>query len=107
MQDLVVFGHGDTEDDGGHIFKTVNPLFPLGTLSADIEQLEVEILERKVNLNDASGFDASAQNVLFGWHVVFLSQTIQIVEETAQGKEIELDRNRGSEMTYYLAESLS
>lgn len=73
VQHLIVLRHGYAEDDGGHILKAVNPLFSLRPLSADVKQFEIEVLERKVHLYYASGFDASSQNILFGWHVVFLS----------------------------------
>ena len=35
-EDLVVLGQGDQEDDGGHILKAVDPLPPLGPLTAHV-----------------------------------------------------------------------
>lgn len=73
MQHLIVLRHGYAKDDGGHILEAVDPLLSLRPLSTDVEQFEVQVLEGEVHLDNASGFDASSQNILFGWHVVFLS----------------------------------
>lgn len=73
MEHLVVFAHGDTEDDCGDVLETVDPLLPFGSLAADVEQFEVEILEREVHLDDASGLHSGPEDILFRWHVVLLS----------------------------------
>ena len=38
VQHLIVLGHGDAEDDGGHVLEAVDPLLTLAPLPADIEQ---------------------------------------------------------------------
>ena len=38
VKNLIVFGHGDAEDDGRYILEAVDPFLPLGTLSTDVEQ---------------------------------------------------------------------
>ena len=38
MKHLIVFGHGDAEDDGRDVLKAMDPLLPLGTLTSDVEQ---------------------------------------------------------------------
>ena len=47
---------------------------------------EVEVLEGEVDLDDAGGLDARAQNVLLGGHVVSCAQPIQAVQEAARNK---------------------
>jgi hypothetical protein len=81
VQHLIVLGHGDTEDDGGDVFEAVDPLLSFGSLTAHVEQLEVEVLERKVHLDNAGGLHSGPQNVLFGRHVLLSSKSIQIVQE--------------------------
>ena len=38
MQDLVVLGHGDAEDDRRDVLEAVDPLLPLRSLSPDVKQ---------------------------------------------------------------------
>ncbi len=38
VQDLVVLGHGDAEDDGGYVLEAVNPLLPLRPLASHVKQ---------------------------------------------------------------------
>ena len=40
VEHLVVLGHGHAEDDGGNVLEAVDPLLPLGTLPAHVEQPE-------------------------------------------------------------------
>lgn len=40
MQNLVVFRHGHTENDSRDILETMDPLFSLGTLAANVKQSE-------------------------------------------------------------------
>lgn len=97
MQHLIVLGHCHTENDSRHIFEAMYPLFPLRSLAANVEQsaqityntiqtisykicctrilevgnsLEVQIFEGEMHFNDASGFHASPQDVLFGGLVI-------------------------------------
>ena len=44
MQNLVVLGHGDAEDDRGDVFEAVDPLLPLRSLSPDVKQPEAEMV---------------------------------------------------------------
>ena len=76
MQHLVVLRHGDAEDDGGDIFETMDPLFPLRSLASNVEQLEVEVLEGEVDLDDAGRLDSRPQDVLLCWLVVLGSESV-------------------------------
>ena len=42
MQDLVVLGHGDAEDDGRHVLEAVDPLLALRSLASDVEKPETK-----------------------------------------------------------------
>ena len=42
VQHLVVLGHGDAEDDRGHILEAVDPLLPLGSLTAHVKQPAID-----------------------------------------------------------------
>ena len=64
MQHLIVLGHGNTEDDGGDVLETVDPLFPLRPLPTHVEELEVEVLEGEVHLHDARCLHSRPQDVL-------------------------------------------
>ena len=47
---------------------------------------EVEVLEGEVDLDDAGGLDARAQDVLLGGHVVRRAQSVQAVQKAARKK---------------------
>ena len=64
MQHLVILGHGNAEDDGGDVLKTMDPLFPLRPLTTHVEELEVEVLEREVDFHDAGCLHPRPQDVL-------------------------------------------
>lgn len=53
--------------------------------------LEVEVLEGKVHLDDAGGFDSGAQDILLGWLVVFGAQSLQVVQEAVQKQRTMLE----------------
>ena len=38
VEDLVVLGHGDAEDDGRHVLEAVDPLLPLRPLPSHVKQ---------------------------------------------------------------------
>ena len=38
VEDLVVLGHGDAEDDGRHVLEAVDPLLPLRPLTPHVKQ---------------------------------------------------------------------
>lgn len=40
VKDLIVFRHGDTENDCRYVFETMDPFLPLGPLTTDVEQSE-------------------------------------------------------------------
>ena len=40
VQDLIVLGHGDAEDDGSDVLEAVDPLLTLTSLPANIKQSE-------------------------------------------------------------------
>jgi len=58
VQDLVVLAHRHAENDGRHVLETMDPFLTLGSLTAHIKQLEIEVFERKVDFDDAGGFDS-------------------------------------------------
>ena len=64
MKHLVVLRHGNTEDDGGHVLETMDPLFPFRPLTTHVEELEVEVLEGEVDLHDARRLHPRPQDVL-------------------------------------------
>ena len=49
---------------------------------------EVEVLEGEADLDNASGLDARAQDVLLGGHVVLLADALQRVQEAARMRRI-------------------
>ena len=86
MENLVILWHGHTEDDGRNVLKTMNPFLSLGSLPAHIEQLEVEVLEWKVNLYYAGGLDPGPEDILFSRLVVLCSKSVKIIKETVKGR---------------------
>ena len=82
MQHLIVLRHGNAEDDGGDVLKTMNPLFPLRPLTANVEQLEVEVLEGEVDFHDARRLHSRPQDVLLCRLVVLCSESVQVIKET-------------------------
>ena len=76
VQHLVVLGHGNAEDDGGDVLKTMDPLFPLRPLTTHVEQLEVEVLEGEVDFDDARCLHPRPQDVLLCRLVVLRSQSV-------------------------------
>ena len=85
VENLVILWHGHTEDDGRNVLKTMDPFLSLGSLSAHIEELEVEVLEWKVNLYYARGLDPGPEDILFSRLVVFGSKSVKIIKETVKG----------------------
>ena len=82
MQHLVVLRHGNAEDDGGDVLKTMDPFLPFWSLSSDVEQLEVEVLEGEVDFHDARRLHSRPQDVLLCRLVVLCSKSVQIIKET-------------------------
>lgn len=79
-EQLVVFRYGDEEEDRRDIFEAVDPLFPLGTLTADIKHAIGQVTDNERRLSDARGLDAGAEDVLVVGHVVGLCDTVYRVE---------------------------
>ena len=52
VQHLVVLGQSHAEYDRCHVLETMNPLFALGPLAADVKQTEVEIFKREIYFDD-------------------------------------------------------
>jgi hypothetical protein len=61
----------------------VNPLFPLRSLATNVEQFEVEVFECEVDLDNARGLHPGPEDVLLRGLIIWLAQTVQIIEETA------------------------
>ncbi|KAI3476293.1 hypothetical protein L1887_62130 [Cichorium endivia] len=80
VEQLIVLGDGHEEDDGGDVFKAVDPLFALGALASDVEELVVELANLEVGLGDAGGLDARAQHVLVGGEVLGLGHAVDRVK---------------------------
>jgi hypothetical protein len=72
-QQLVVFGDGDEEKDGGNILKAVNPLLSFGPLATDVEHTVSEVSNDEGCLSDAGSLDTRSEDVLVAWEVVGLS----------------------------------
>lgn len=53
-----------------------------------VKEFEIEASECEVDFDNASGFDTSAQNVLFCGLVVGLGQAVEIIKETVSEIEI-------------------
>lgn len=81
MEHLVVLAHRYAEYDRSDVLEAVYPLLPFRALPAHIEQLEVEVFEREVDLHDARRLDPGAQDVLLGRLVVLRAQPVQSVKE--------------------------
>jgi hypothetical protein len=81
VQDLVVLAERHAEDDRCDVLEAVDPLLALGALAAHVEQPKVEVLEREVDLDDAGGFDARAQNVLLAGQEVGGADAVELIEK--------------------------
>ena len=63
VQDLIVLGHGDAEDDGSDVLEAVDPLLTLTSLPANIKQSEQKQLlicfDKKKHFLNLVGFGKS------------------------------------------------
>ena len=66
VETLVVLAHVHAEDDRRHVLEAVNPLLPLRSLAADVEQLEVEVFEGKRDLRARGQESEVGYVILFG-----------------------------------------
>jgi hypothetical protein len=63
-EQLIVFRDGNKEKNGGDVLEAVNPLFPLGSLAADIEHAVGEVANDKGRFGDTSSLDTGTEDVL-------------------------------------------
>ena len=81
-EELVVFGNGDEEEDGGDILKAVYPLLPLRSLTSDIEHAVCKLADDESSLSDASGLHSRSEYVLVVGEVIWLCDSADRVEVT-------------------------
>lgn len=79
-QQLVVFGNGDQEEDGGDILEAVNPLLSLGTLTTDIEHAVGQVANDESCLSDTSRLDTGAEDILVSGEVIALADAVNRIE---------------------------
>lgn len=94
----------------------MDPLLSLGTLSSNIEHAVGEVSNDEGCFGDTRGLDTGAKDILIVWHVIMLSDSLDVIKVARQrvlGSAL-FTRNfdRFSEMypqsnTYYLAESFN
>jgi len=77
---LVIFRNGDEEKDRSDIFKAVNPLLSLRSLSSDIKHTVCEISNDEGGFGDTGSLDTRSENILIVWHVVWLCDAVDIVK---------------------------
>lgn len=87
---LIVLVDSGHVDDSVHVVEHVNPLAALRPLTADIEDTvrcwrlikhkssapELDALDREAHLNSATSRHSNMQDVLIGWHVVAITDTL-------------------------------
>jgi len=81
---LVVFGDGDQEQDGGDILEAVNPLLSLGSLTTDIEHAVGQIANDEGSLGNTGGLNTGAKNILVSGKVVGLGDPINGIKVAIQ-----------------------
>lgn len=91
LQQQIVAGQRNAEDDGSDTFETVNPFLPFGSLPADIDQREVQPFECELGFDDAGRFDSRSKHVLLSRLVVDLTDAIQIVQVAGRTVKKEID----------------
>lgn len=79
-KELVVFGDGDKEENGGDILEAVNPLLTFGTLTTDVEHAVSEVANDEGGLGDTGGLDTRTENILIAGEVVGLSNALDGVK---------------------------
>jgi hypothetical protein len=73
---LVVLRDSNQEDDSSDIFKAVDPLLSLGTLTTDVKETVVEVTDVEAGFSDTGGLDTGSQDVLVGREVVWGGDTV-------------------------------
>lgn len=89
ITDLVKLRERDDEKDGCDMVKAMNPLFPLRSLSSHVKHVKDELSKLKLNLDNASGDDSGAQDILITRHKVVVTNTVEVGQEVA-GRVVEL-----------------
>lgn len=84
-QQLVVFGDGDEEEDGGDVLEAVYPLLTLRSLTTDIEHAVGKIADDEGGFGDTSRLDTRSEHVLVVGNVVGRSDTVDGVEVAVNG----------------------
>jgi len=111
IEHLVIFGQGDQEDEGGDIFKAMNPfltftpkgLLVAGTgaigdidvpLTSDVEETVSELAYSEHCLGDTRCLDTRSQNILVGRHVAGVGHALDRIKVTNKNRIISF-RSRG------------
>ena len=89
VQQLVILGHGNAEQDSRHAFKAVDPLLSLGSLATHVQDQEIEAFAREAHFHDSRRLDSRPEDVLLRRQVVFLSQASQAVKEAVHHQLID------------------
>lgn len=84
VQPLVVLAQGNHEDQGANVVKTMDPFLPLASLTTDVKYAVSELSHSETGLDNASGFNSGAQNILIGGDVTLCRHALQRVEEAAR-----------------------
>lgn len=72
-QQLVVFGDGNQEKNGGDIFEAVNPFLPLRTLTTNVEHPVGQVANDEGSFRDTGSLDTRTEDILVSGEVVGLS----------------------------------
>mmetsp|Transcript_2821 Transcript_2821/g.8084 ORF Transcript_2821/g.8084 Transcript_2821/m.8084 type:complete len:207 (+) Transcript_2821:504-1124(+) len=80
-QGLVIFRECRDKEDGSHVIETMDPLFPLVPLSADIVEAKVHTVHQVLLGGNPCGPVPAVENVLLRRQVVILCELIDLVEE--------------------------
>ena len=89
-QQLVVFGNGNQEQNGGDVLEAVNPLLSLGSLTTNVEHTVGEIADDESSLGDTGSLDTRAEHILVGREVVGLGDTVNGIEVARWGDSVSM-----------------
>jgi hypothetical protein len=79
-QQLVVFGNGDEEENGGDVLEAVDPLLTLRSLTSNIEHAVGKVTNDECGLGDTSCLDTGSENVLVVGNVVGSGDAVNRIE---------------------------
>lgn len=79
-EELIVFGDGNEEEDGGNVLEAMDPLLSLRALSSYIKHAVCKVTNDEGSFGDTSSLDSRSQNVLVVGHVVALRDTLNVIE---------------------------